>query len=65
MIAIGNFQWETGSKNSNAERLLKERGIDFRYHFEKLEADIYGIGRWQPIHFIRLSGPDVWGIYVD
>lgn len=65
MITIGNFQWETGSLNSNAERLLKERGINFRYNRQTLEADILGLGLWYPIRFIKLSGPDVWGIYAE
>lgn len=58
------FTWETGSKNSNAIRVFKEKNIAFEYdHFGNLTADFYGIGIFEKVAFERVEG-DVFEICI-
>ena len=50
------FTWESGSKNSNAIELFKQRNISFEYdHFGNLTADFYGIGIFEKIDFEHIK----------
>lgn len=50
------FMWVTGSKNSNAIKVLKRENIDFEYdHFRNLTADFYGIGIFEKVDFEQIQ----------
>lgn len=50
------FIWVTGSKNSNAIKVLKRENIDFEYdHFRNLTADFYGIGIFEKVDFEQIQ----------
>mgnify|MGYP006957399457 CR=1 FL=1 len=53
------FTWESGSKNSNAVRLFKQRNISFQYdHFGRLTADIYHLGIYEIIEYLHTNGDE-------
>lgn len=50
------FKWEHGSKNDNAIKLFKEKGIPFRYDgYFNLVADLLHNGTFTRVNYISLG----------
>ena len=53
------FMWVTGSKNSNAVRLFRQRNISFQYdHFGRLTADIFHSGNYELKDYLNTNGDE-------
>lgn len=56
------FEWNNGSQNGSAIKVLKDNKIDWHYdHFCNLVADFYGIGTYHKVGYEHIEN-DVFEI---
>lgn len=55
------FEWEKGCVNDYIVKFLKENKIDYFYSYQRIVADLYGIGQYFKFDYEHISG-NTYGI---
>ena len=55
------FEWTKGCVNDYIRKFLKENKVDYFYSFQRIVADLYGIGQYFKFDYEHISG-NTYGI---
>lgn len=50
------FEWENGCVNDYIIKYLREKNISYFYHYQKIVADLYRIGKYFKFDYEHING---------